>query len=346
MSIINQVLKDLDQQRGPNDGLEVAVLQGVGLVSGERTLNWPFIALAAGVVAALALGYQQVFSSAPTHSYQAAPGLQAEIAESHSTGQPVAQPEESAHQPAVIGQVKAPAETPDLASEMAEPPVLLEQPAQRFAEPEIEKPPVPEGNPAPEPVVKTLSARQKADHAFASAQRALENHDVKSAEQRFQETLSLYPQHLAARQQLAGIYLNTDQQARAAALLEDGLALNGAKPQLAHLYAQLLASRGQLNEALQLLAPFSDADSLALSAAIHARLNRHAEAAILYTRALKLDASHGNWWLGLGLSLEQQGLIPRARQAYERAGDLPLAENVRTFVTKRIHSLDKLAGGN
>lgn len=338
MSIINQVLKDLDRQRGPNDGLEVAALQGVGLVRGSHTVNWPVIALATGVLASLALGYQQMLSDTPTGAYRGAPSLVAEVDDIQPTHQPVVEPQATS--------VVTPAEIAATDSAPQPFPAVPEQSTQPVTEVLIEEPPVAQEQARQEPVVKTLSTRQQADHAFALAQRALENQDGAGAEQRFQDALRLNPQHSAARLQLAGIYLQRDQQARAADLLEDGLALNGTDPQLVHPYAQLLASRGQLIEALHWLAPLTDAGSLALSAAIHARLDRHARAATLYTRALKQDASRGNWWLGLGLSLEQQGQTTGARKAYRRAGDLPLADNVRAFVTKRIHSLDKLTGGN
>ena len=54
MSLINQVLKDLDQQRGPADGLQVAALKGIGLVQAKQT-QWPAILTASAFGLTLAV---------------------------------------------------------------------------------------------------------------------------------------------------------------------------------------------------------------------------------------------------------------------------------------------------
>ena len=57
MSLINQVLKDLDRQRGPADGVQVAALEVVGLVQNEHT-NWSTLLLWVGLgLAALLLAF-------------------------------------------------------------------------------------------------------------------------------------------------------------------------------------------------------------------------------------------------------------------------------------------------
>jgi MSHA biogenesis protein MshN len=340
MSIINQVLKDLDQQRGPAGNPQIAALQGIGLVR-TRAFKWPGLYSIGTAVLVLALVGFALFRLAgigtvDSHSTGAEPVE--EPAQNTPQFTPlIAQPEPQAINPVVVKSVEPVPE--QAASEESVDVAANESPAITQAE-----------HPSPKPV-KTLSIRQRAEHAYAAGQKARRKHDNVSAEQLFNSALELRPKYVDARIQLAAIHLERNDTNAAEELLKEGLALEPAQAQLVRLYSQLLSSRGEYEPALLSLAPVADtstpdAESLALRAAIYARLDKHKEAAADYRAALKLEPEQANWWMGLGLSLEHQGLYGNAMTAYRNADSLPLESNVKAFVKQRLAQLQNTAGDN
>ncbi len=340
MSIINQVLKDLDQQRGPAGNPQIAALQGIGLVR-SKAFRWPGlssvgIAALVMVLAAFILFKLAGYGTVELQGSEPEP-IKETTQNTTQVTTPIKQPEPQAVSPVAVKPVEpapqqpVPQETVDVVA--VEPPVMTK------AE-----------QPSPKPV-KTLSVRQRAEHAYAAGQKARRKQDNVSAEQLFNNALQLQPEYADARMQLAGIYLERNDVSAAEILLKEGLLLEPDSAQLARLYTQLLSSRGAYESALLSLAPVidtpaPDAESLALRAAIHARLNRHKEAATDYRAALKLEPKQANWWMGLGLSLEHQGLYGNAVTAYRNASSLPLEGNVKAFVEQRLDQLQNTAGDN
>lgn len=337
MSLINQVLKDLDRKRGPADGLQVAALQGIGLVQSKHT-QWPVMLITGACGLALVLVAFILFQFAGSWTF----GIGNTETEPMFESIPVAKPQ-------------AQLETLDTTPRTISAPVALVAPNDPVLESTVA---VIDESVATTPAVqttaqsvKTLSARQHAEHEFAAAQKAMVRQDKVRAEQLFNSALDYQPQHMDARVQLAAIYLERNNAGAAERVLEDGLALDPTHTQLARLYAQLLATRGEFEMALQALAAVTErqthnAESLALRAAIYARLNNYDDAASSYRLALKLDSGQANWWMGLGLALEHQALYGSAAEAYQMAYSLPLADNVKTFVRQRLQQLQNTAGDN
>ena len=337
MSLINQVLKDLDQKRGPADGLQVAALQGIGLVQSKHT-QWPAMLTTGACGLALVLIAFILFKFADGWTFGVGKTETEPMFESVPVVKIHAQPETLDTTPRAVSAPVAPVAPNDPALESAAA-VTDEAVATTRA---VQTPVQP---------IKTLSARQHAEHEFAAAQKAMVRQDKVRAEQLFNSALKFQPQHMEARIQLAAIYLERNNAGAAERVLEDGLALDPTHTQLARLYAQLLATRGEYEMALQALAAVTDtqthnAESLALRAAIYARLNNYDDAASSYRLALKLDSGQANWWMGLGLALEHQALYGSAAEAYQMANSLPLADNVKTFVRQRLQQLQNATGDN
>lgn len=340
MSIINQVLKDLDQQRGPAGNPQIAALQGIGLVR-RKAFKWPGLLSIGTTALVLVLAGLTLFNLAgirtnDSHGTEAEP-VEEPIQNTVQLKTPIAQTEPLATIPPVVQSVEPAPEQPVFEESVDV--VAIEPPANTSAK-----------SPTPKPV-KTLSARQRAEHEYSAGQKARRKQDNVGAEQLFKRALEIQPKYADARIQLAAIYLERNDTTTAEGLLKDGLSLEPAQAQLARLYTQLLSSRGEFELALISLAPVidtraPDAESLALRAAIYARLDKHKEAAADYRAALKLDPEQANWWMGLGLSLEHQGLYGNAMTAYRNAASLPLESNVKAFVKQRLAQLKNTAGDN
>lgn len=337
MSLINQVLKDLDQQRGPADGLQVAALQGIGLVQGKQT-RWPTIVTGSVLLLALALaGFVLIKFSGNETGADAGVNVAALVATDVNTS---TSPSETLE---VVPETRT-ATVPAVAIERPEPPssTSTTAPKEEIAE-------APQLASSPPKPMKTLSVRQQAEHTFAAAQQAMNRGDNVRAERLFQEALEYYPRLADARLQLAAIFIDRNDTARTKHVLNEGLLLDPTQIRLGHLYAQLLAADNDYEQALKVLSRVSDsrspdAETLALRAALYARLNNYEDAASSYRQALNIDRGKANWWMGFGLALEQQGLYGSARDAYLKASNLPASESVNAFVHQRLQQLGKPAG--
>ena len=340
MSIINQMLKDLDDRRGPAFGAQIAALQGLGLVNANR-IQWqkglPLISRSLAAVLVLFVGYQSITWWLNNE-----------------------QNNESSDQALNTLHTSAP-QTPALETK---PPLSLPvspgTEAQQISEPEEANIPQPFTaavntskllDSQPSPVrkiapVKILTPEQKAERLFARAQLAFADHRQQRGERLLLDALDAFPRHSDARTQLAALLVNRQQADDAELLLADGLASNPRNLELAVPYAQLLAARDAPGPALDTLdraieQNHTNADALALRAALLYRLERHAESATAYRMALYAQPQRALWWTGLAVALEHDRQPGQALHAYRRAAALPLEQAVADYVEQRIRLLSR-----
>jgi Tfp pilus assembly protein PilF len=347
MSLINQMLRDLHRQHGADSGAQFMALWGHGLVAvngGPRWRNSRRLAWGLLAVAGLAL-LQAMFSTSSTHTlHTAGSGAQVQL--------PLALPAEQPRRAALRGADRTPVVAPPTESAGSTAPATGAPQAIAAIEAEpVRKRAVTSVTPAGPTAARilTLTPGQKADRLFGQAQAALAGQDRATAAKLLRQVLAEYPQHGAAREQLAMLMIQDGQRENAEVLLTEGLVVTPKRAELARTCAQLMVERGALLPALHMLEPFTDspaadAGALALQAAILDRLHRYSEATDAYRRALRLQPRQAVWWTGLGLALEHEGQPAPALAAYRRAAQLPLQDAVKTFVQQRIHALD--APGN
>jgi Flp pilus assembly protein TadD len=346
MSLINQMLRDLDQRRGPAAGADVAALHSLGLLGTggtTRRLGRPGLVWGVAGIAAVALCWLAGSVTGAGNDQTAATLI---------TTQPLALPPPTRTldppRPARGGlqPTQPPSEPPRQRSRQTEPqPIAAIEPV---SVPEATHPAITAAK-APTTKIVELGPREKADRLFNKAQTALARHDNDSAAQLLQQVLAEDPRHKTAREQLVMLTIRNGQPDKAEALLVEGLALAPRHAELAVAYAQLLVERGALAPALASLQDFAkggaaDADILALQAAIQDRLKRYAEAVGSYRAALRLRPGQAVWWTGLGVALEHAGQSSAALSSYRRAAQLPAQDAVRAFVEQRIQALAGLAG--
>ncbi len=364
MSLINQMLRDLDARRSPAGTTQLA---GLGLVQpNETSCRRPGSIAAWGLAAALLVlvGFQfHGEESHRTHPGQSYPPLADDgwttLALPEQTPRPRrpaagvlgppldqgtvktgAAVERKAHPPAPESQrpVEArntPAQAANNDEDKADAPApAAEVPAavQRV-----------EAGHQPSPV-RRLTPAEKAERLFAQAQRALAAQHWQRAESLLQQTLAASPGHLQGRSQLASLLTSRAANEAAEQLLVEGLAVRPLDAELVKPYVQLLAGRGALEAALALLDNTvnngtSDSEIQALRGAILQRVGRHAEAAGAYERALREQPQQSLWWTGLAIAREHNREPQQALRAYQRAAGLPLSDAVRDYVEQRMQAL-------
>jgi MSHA biogenesis protein MshN len=352
MSLINQVLRDLDKRRAaaftapaavkaalpsaPPDTLRRAARWGLGglltaaaIVGGgvaQGSIAWPGRTVTATPVAMAAV--------APAALVAPAPPPVARVAEPVVPAAPVNASDlrMDAQLPAApIRQAKAaPTARPAFAT------VAPTEPRQRAAvAPEFSASAAALVAARLEPRIdKRMASRTPQERAEAHYQRGVAAHQaglINDSGDAFMAALREDPRYAPARQAQAGLLIGQSRLDEALALLKEGVTLTPAQPTLALMLARLQAEGHELSAAADTLKAASanahhNAEYQGFYAAILQRANRHAEATEQFSAALRLAPANSVWWMGLGISLAANGQASAAREAFMRAkttGALP-----------------------
>ena len=171
---------------------------------------------------------------------------------------------------------------------------------------------------------RPLSPEQITEVAFQKGYNALEKGQTKKAEIFLREALQSLPNHIKSREILTGLYIKAGRYVEAGQLLFEGIGLSPEYTMYRKLYARVLLEQSNLATAVKVLEQYSpsvqvDTDYYALLAALYQRQGKHENAAALYQQMLKQNKTVGIWWIGLGISLEKMDKPDAARTAYEKA---------------------------
>ncbi len=367
MSIINQVLKDLDRQ-----GTALRVPSGVIAVDLSETTpsRWPLL-LGASLLLAMAATWwlwphaPAPISSSTTHSPtpalsippEAAPQLRLTLQLSDAATDSGADergtldsatplPSQSDIAPAKIAKVSPRQGQPATIAFVPQPPRLdtrLPEVGARAAVQRESASSAADIRPSVVKEIKPSSPQVQAEETWRQASRLLEqgrNHD---ARERLDQVLRLDPTHAAARQSLIALALEEDQRAQAEALLREGMALHPGDAWYPRGLAQLYLQRGEFGQAANILktalSKRADAANWALYAGTLSKLEQPNESAQAYREALRLDPTQGNWWIGMAVALERSGAMPEAGTAYQRALQTRLSVEMRDFAQQRTREL-------
>lgn len=373
MSLINQMLKDLEARHAPEMGGE-AVLRDLSITAprarGNRGLGAVMLGIGAAAIAIGSAGYwylqrsqlsvsvadpvvERVLPVAKADSSGMAPMAATEVPEKPEI--PVAKlspsPSEMvSDEPAKQSAASSTKPGPAVSERTKVTPV-----ATRKVEPAKEKPPVEsviaatDSVTAPVAIVERVnrprSNVEKAHVAYLQGTDLVKQGRMGNAESRLHEALELNPALNEAREVLAALLIRANRSQEAEQLLKSGLASDKRAYTLARLYGRLLAERDAGDLAIEVLeaslpAPELDPDYYGLLAALYQRSGRHELAAEAYRRVLAVKPDQGVWWTGLAISLERlrrtEEAVPAYRRARSAAGMTP---QLLTFVEQRVVAL-------
>ncbi len=375
MSLINQMLQDLDARRAAH-GAGTVLPPEVRPLPPVRESHWRPVLLAI-VALALATGaflyWRDALSLLSTQATQPLPTEAAEIApqpvqetaenavnvvnaatplaESSSAASPPLPPLENnlrlaeSLQMPVQASANVSSGTPAKPAEQAVPETRkagdgrsrpeLRQEKPRAAEPATAGPP-PAASAAsqneirqtrPPAIEKTEAAPlpgERAESEYRKAIVAVNQGRIEEAMSSLQGALRLDSLHVAARQLLVRLLLESRQSDDAMRVLQEGLQARPAQIGWAMSLARLQVERGDPAGAWTTLehslpAAAASADYQGFSAHVLQRLGRNKEAAEHYRQAALLAPADGRWWLGLGLAYDAEGRTNEAREAFLRA---------------------------
>lgn len=193
-----------------------------------------------------------------------------------------------------------------------------------------------------------LSSEQRAQQAYQDGHGYITRHDYRKAESALRSALALEPAHLKARELLSGVYISQGRWIEASELLREGVAIAPQHHTFIKLYARSLMQLKRDAQAITILsehkpAPAQDPEHYALLAALYQRQQNHEAAAHLYSDILKLNPGMGIWWVGMGISLEAMGEHQQAVAAYQQARKTgTLNSDVARYTDNRLLALDAI----
>ncbi|MFQ2614692.1 tetratricopeptide repeat protein [Aeromonas caviae] len=169
-----------------------------------------------------------------------------------------------------------------------------------------------------------LSDAELATLAERKATTAMAKGRMEEAQDGYYEVLAHDPHNQGAREQLAGLLYGAGRLTEAAQVLEEGLRLDPAQADLRLLLARVAISGGDRQKALDWLTGYqpdiaSNLDYYATWAGLTQELGQPVQASEMYVRLLRQQPDQGRWWLGLGVAEDGQGHRQRALDAYRNA---------------------------
>jgi MSHA biogenesis protein MshN len=343
MSLINQMLRDLDARRA--SAADRAQLQDIVHAAPQSPRgNWAAMVLGILAVAAAAGGVWYWLLGGTPRAAAPAPMVQAPPAPVvPPPAQPAATvaaapiPEQPAAPPPVVPAqaVAAAAAKPAAAPQAAKPPVS----AKSVVPTAVAAAPLPTA-PAAAPAAKAVPAadtsiekrphtplaNEAAENEYNKALAALRRGATADAVAGFQSALRLDPLHASARQALLSVLLRQQQLGDAQAVAEAGLAVDASQTGWAIIVARLQMENGKLAEAAETLTAHAryaerNADYQAFLALLLQKQKRFREAGERYIAAVTLRPGEARWWYGLGIVLEADQRPQEAREAFTKARD-------------------------
>ncbi|GJA05773.1 hypothetical protein KAM333_12010 [Aeromonas caviae] len=169
-----------------------------------------------------------------------------------------------------------------------------------------------------------LSDAELATLAERKATTAMAKGRMQEAQDGYYEVLAHDPHNQGAREQLTGLLYGAGRLTEAAQVLEEGLRLDPAQADLRLLLARVAISGGDRQKALDWLTGYqpdiaSNLDYYATWAGLAQELGQPVQASEMYVRLLRQQPDQGRWWLGLGVAEDGQGHRQRALDAYRNA---------------------------
>ena len=187
-----------------------------------------------------------------------------------------------------------------------------------------------------------LNAKDQAERLYRAAVTYLAQGREQDGWNTLRAALKDDPEHLAARQLLVKISVDRRNYDQARDDLEEGLRHLPKQTAWALLLSRLYVDRNDPAKALAVLERHEGhagnaADYQGAMAAMLQRLNRHAEAEGRFVRATQSEPANGRWWLGLGMARETQGKTAEAREAYRMASSATgLSAELRAFAEAKL----------
>lgn len=357
MSLINQMLKDIDKRHASTSSMPAANhdLQGVMKSKFPLRAVWVGGSLVAVFAVASVVVLNGRRAQTPATAQPAAVLASAPV-QLASTPLPVTSSSAQVVSVPVVPVVNASAPLSAVSAQAASSPSVGIK-AKVTEAPKVVVPAAPVATtvtaaPAVQPVPKSgsitrvLTAEQRAEDLYREAVEQIKQGRMSQAQGILKRVLSEHPLHHPSRQLLARSLVEDGQVEEAQNLLRDGLTIAPNRLDFYIALAHVSLSKNDMDTAIKVLesglpAASDNAEFHAFLATLLQRNGRHDEAIQHYVIALRKAPDSANWLLGLGISLQEKKDKASAAEAYQRAIDLGLPPSLMQFAQDRLRQLNK-----
>lgn len=159
---------------------------------------------------------------------------------------------------------------------------------------------------------------------LAIARSLLNEGRLTEAERQLQQILKKSPSDIAARELLIGMLLRDKRLSEADSQIEQGLKFYPGRENLVLMQAKMLLDENNIQAAVAVLQKHAQSvkntiKSRAMLASVFQQQANYTEAAKLYAELVQAAPAESSYWLGLAINLEALGQSEKAVAAYQRA---------------------------
>jgi MSHA biogenesis protein MshN len=193
---------------------------------------------------------------------------------------------------------------------------------------------------------KQLSPRALAKQKLIRAEQALNNNNIAQAETLFEDVLLVMPEHKSARKQLAALWFGRQAYSDALNLLSQGIHLSPNDNEFRLMKARVYLQQNRVQQGFATLNNMPGVNEVvnveyqSLRATTAQQLNEFSFAAQAYQILVNIEPSAARWWLGLAVAHDSNSEFEQASNAYKTAlNKSGLSGSAETFARQRITEL-------
>lgn len=189
-----------------------------------------------------------------------------------------------------------------------------------------------------------LTPEQLATKKLNIAKRALQNGQLKKAEALLEEAIILQPYFIEARKELAALWFGRKTYKPAKNLLAQGVLLLPNNEDFRLMLARIYSIEGNNEKAFKVLSELSTSKLLEYQlalASMASQSDHHVAAINAYNKLLVMRPEQSRWWLALAISYDSNEQYQPATSAYQKAIALgQLSNNSLQFAKQRLAELE------
>jgi len=193
--------------------------------------------------------------------------------------------------------------------------------------------------------LRPLDKNKRAEISYQQGYELLARGQQNAAEHKLLHAIGLVASHIKARETLAVLYLQQQRITDAADILKRGMSLSPSYMPYREIYARTFMANNQLPGAIAMLnkEPPSLNNNIsyyALLAGLYQKNQEHDAAAATYLKLIKNNPKQSQWWLGMAISLEKLEKKKEAKSAFLKARKLKLPAKLQKFVDSRLRKME------
>lgn len=190
------------------------------------------------------------------------------------------------------------------------------------------------------------SREEKSQDAYLNALSMYNRGRVQESRALLKDALNYDAYNLDARKLLASVYLQESKAGIAVAVIEKGLSRYSANQELLRLYLQAQVQLGNYSKAIAVMEQrlrLATPEDIAYLAGLYQKNEGHLSAVKLYSQALQLKPAKSVWWMGQGISFEALSKRDEALRSYQQSiVSGQLSSQLAGYVKNRINIIEQL----